>query len=260
MLYELIKYRKTLWLLATRNIQDRYTGTVGGLLWAVLNPLLLLLVYWVVFDIGLRMSSGSGQPFVIVLFCGLIPWMAFSEALSGAASSITGRAYLVKKIAFPLEVLPATHLLAALITHAILLVILWVMLLAYGKNLGPSALLLPYYIVCMLALAAGFSYLLAATAVFYRDVNQGLNVILNVWFWVTPIVWPPETVSGRLKPLLFFNPLNYVITGYREAVLGSGFATTGTAATVYFWAVVVVVWLAGAFVFTRLKPAFADVL
>ncbi len=259
MLYELIKYRKTLWLLATRNIEDRYTGTAGGLLWAVLNPLLLLLVYWVVFDIGLRMNSGSGEPFVLVLFCGLIPWMAFSEAITGAASSITGRAYLVKKIAFPLEVLPATHLLAALLTHAILLVILYAMLLAYGRNLGLPALLLPYYIVCMIALAAGFSYLLAAASVFYRDVNQGLNVILNVWFWVTPIVWPPDLVAGRLKPLLFYNPLNYVVTGYREAVLGSGPGSSLTA-TLYFWVCVVVIWLAGTFVFARLKPAFADVL
>lgn len=260
MLSQLVKHRRTVWLLATRNIQDRYTGTMGGMLWAVLNPLLLLLVYWVVFDVGLRFGSASGDPFVLVLFCGLIPWMAFNEALTGAASSITARAYLVKKIAFPLEVLPATHLLAALATHAVLIAILMVILAAYGRVPGRTLLLFPYYALCLAALAAGLSYLVAAVTVFYRDVSQGLNVLLNVWFWVTPIVWPPDMVSGRLKPLLLYNPLNHVVSGYRDAFLGHAIHLPSPGAVLYFWVVVLLLWFAGAFVFTKLKPAFADVL
>jgi len=260
MLLELVKHRRTVWLLAARNIQDRYTGTLGGIVWAILNPLLLLLVYWVVFDVGLRFGSTSGDPFVLVLFCGLIPWMAFNEALTGAAASITGRAYLVKKIAFPLEVLPATHLVAALLTHGILIVILLLILLAYGRVPGMGLLLAPYYAACLVALAAGLSYLMAAVTVFYRDVSQGLNVLLNVWFWVTPIVWPPDLVSGRLKPLLLFNPLNYVVSGYRDAFLAHSFVVPTPGPTLYFWTVVLLLWGLGAFVFTKLKPAFADVL
>ena len=128
MLRQLVQHRRTVWLLAVRNMRDRYTGTFGGVVWAVLNPLLLLLVFWFVFGVGLRMGASGGTPFLLVLFCGLIPWMTFSEILNGAAASITGRAYLVKKIAFPLEILPFTHVVTALFTHGVLLIILGVML------------------------------------------------------------------------------------------------------------------------------------
>jgi ABC-type polysaccharide/polyol phosphate export permease len=260
MLRQLVQHRRTAWLLAARNVQDRYTGTLGGMLWAVLNPLLLLLVFWVVFGVGLRMQSASGQPFVLVLFCGLIPWMTFNETLSSAASSITGRAYLVKKIAFPLEILPFTHLLAALFTHGVLLVILAIMLAWYGVVPGVGLVLLPYYLIAMCAFAAGLSLLLAAASVFYRDILQGLGVALNIWFWITPIVWPPDMVSPALKPLLDFNPLYHVVSGYRDSLLSPHLILPDATLTGYFWTIVALLWIAGVLVFTRLKPFFADVL
>jgi ABC-type polysaccharide/polyol phosphate export permease len=260
MLQQVFLHRRTLWLLAVRNVRDRYAGTLGGILWAILNPLLLLLVFWVVFGVGLRMQTEVGQPFVLVLFCGLIPWMTFSETLNSAASSITGRAYLVKKIAFPLEILPLTHLVSALFTHGVLLLILAVMLAWYRILPGTGLLMLPYYLFAMCALAAGLSFLLAAVAVFYRDVLQGLGVALNIWFWLTPIVWPPKMVSAGLQPLLDLNPLNYVIFGYRESLLTAHPVLPGVLPTLYFWGVVVVLWFAGSGAFRRLKPSFADVL
>ena len=260
MLRQLIQHRRIIWLLAVRNVQDRYTGTLGGMLWAILNPLLLLLVFWFVFGVGLRMQAETGQPFVLLLFCGLIPWMTFNETLASAACSITGRAYLVKKIAFPMEILPFTHLVAALFTHGVLLVILAVMLAVYRVIPGTGLLLLPYYMFAMCSLAAGLSLLLAAASVFYRDILQGLGVALNIWFWATPIVWPPDMVSPAFKPLLDFNPLYYVISGYRNSLLSAQLVVPDAALTVYFWTVVVLLWVAGAAVFVRLKPSLADVL
>lgn len=259
-LQQLLQHRRTLWLIAVRNVKDRYTGTLGGMVWAILNPLLQLLVFWVVFGIGLRMQTEVGQPFVLVLFCGLIPWMTFNEALNSAASSITGRAYLVKKIAFPLEILPLTHLVAALFAHGVLLAILMVMLAGYRIYPGWGLVLLPYYLIAMCALAAGFSFLLAASAVFYRDVLQGLGVILNIWFWLTPIVWPPTMLSEKYRFLLDFNPFNYVVVGFRNCLLSAPLTIPDVLPTVYFWAVVAVIWILGTGVFMRLKPSFADVL
>jgi lipopolysaccharide transport system permease protein/teichoic acid transport system permease protein len=260
MLGQLVQHRRIVWLLALRNIQDRYTGTLGGALWAILNPLLQLLVFWFVFGVGLRMQSDAGQPFVLFLFCGLIPWMTFNEILTSSASCITSRAYLVKKIAFPMEVLPSTHLIAALFTHCIMLVILGVMLIAYEALPGMGLLLLPYYLFALCALAAGLSMLLAAAAVFFRDVLQGLGVVLNIWFWVTPIVWPPTMAARSLQPLLDYNPAYYVVAGFRDSLLSQSLVLPDPVQSVYFWAVVVVLWIAGVVVFTRLKPSFADVL
>lgn len=260
MISQLVTHRHTLWLLAVRNVQDRYADTIGGMLWAVLNPLLLLLVFWVVFGVGLRLHAPGGPPFVLTLFCGLIPWMTFNEILNGAAASITGRAYLVKKIAFPVEILPFTHLLSALFTQAVLLAILGVMLFVYRVAPGTGILMLPYYLFAMCALAAGLALLLSAAAVFYRDILQGLGVILNIWFWVTPIVWPPEMISEALRPMLNFNPLNYIVTGYRAALLSPQAVLPDPGTSLFFWVIVAVVWIAGAIVFLRLKPMFADVL
>jgi lipopolysaccharide transport system permease protein/teichoic acid transport system permease protein len=260
LLSQLIRHRRIVWLLALRNVQDRYTGTLGGALWALLNPLLQLLVFWFVFGVGLRMQGETGQPFVLFLFCGLIPWMTFNEILASAAGSITSRAYLVKKIAFPMEILPYTHLVAALFTHAFMLVILAIMLGVHRVAPGAGLLLLPYYVVALCALAAGLAMLLAAAAVFFRDVLQGLGVLLNVWFWMTPIVWPPGMAAPSLKPMLDYNPFYYVVSGFRDSLLAPELMLPDPVQSIYFWSVVVFLWLAGALVFSRLKPSFADVL
>jgi ABC-type polysaccharide/polyol phosphate export permease len=260
MLQQLFQHRRMLWLLAVRNVKDRYTGTLGGIVWAILNPLLQLLVFWVVFGIGLKMQTEVGQPFVLVLFCGLIPWMTFNETLNSAAAAITGRAYLVKKIAFPLEILPLTHLVSSLFTHGVLLLILAVMLAGYRIFPGEGLLLLPYYLLAMCALAAGLSFLLAAVAVFFRDVLQGLAVTLNIWFWLTPVVWPPTMLSEKHRYLLDFNPFNYIVSGYRDSLLSGQIILPDAMPTLYFWLVVVILWVVGAGIFMRLKPSFADTL
>lgn len=259
-LKQLFLHRRLVWLLGLTCLRDRYTGTLGGMVWAVVNPLLLLLVFWVVFGAGLKLQADSGPPFVVVLFCGLIPWMTFNESLSGAAGSITARAYLVKKIAFPLEILPFTHILAAVLSHGVLLVILAGFLVWYSVIPGMGILLLPYYLLAMCALASGLGFLLAATAVFNRDVLQGLGVVLNIWFWVTPIVWRAEMLSPALEPMLYFNPLNYVVSGYRASLLSAEFTPPEVQVTLYFWAIVTLMWLLGTSIFLRLKNSFADVL
>lgn len=260
MMNSLVRNRRLVWLLALRNFQDRYTGTIGGAVWGVVNPLLQLLVFWFVFGVGLRMQGEVGQPFVLFLFCGLIPWMTFNEILTSAAGSITGRAYLVKKIAFPMEILPTTHLIAALFTHAFMLGVLAVMLVVHAELPGAGLIMLPYYILCLCALAGGLAMLLAAVSVFFRDVLQGLGIVLNIWFWITPIVWPPAMASAGLKSMLDYNPLYYVILGFRNALLVDDVVMPDLMLTIYFWSVVVLLGIGGAVVFGRLKSSFADVL
>jgi lipopolysaccharide transport system permease protein/teichoic acid transport system permease protein len=261
MLSQLIRYRWTIWFFARRQIQDRYAGTWGGLAWAVLHPLMLLAVFWFVFEKGLRIASAGETPFVLHLFCGLVPWMLMQECLSAAASSITGRAYLVKKVAFPSEILPFTHLLAALLTHAVLMLILLALFAWHGHVPGAHALVLfPYYLACLLALAGGLSILLSAANVFYRDIGQILAVVLNVWFWLTPIVWPPHLLPPAYAWVLELNPLNYVIQGYRDALLGAEARMPALGLTAGFWLFTGALCLYAYRMFLRLKPSFADFL
>lgn len=260
MLHQIYNHRRTIWALALRQVQDRYAGTLGGAVWAILHPLLLLMLFWVVFAQGFKMQGAEGMPFVLVLFCGLIPWMTFNEALTGSVNSVIGHAHLVKKIAFPTEVLPAVYLVAALITHAVLLIVLCVVLGWYGLMPGLKALLFFYYLGAMCVFVVGLSWLLAALNVFHRDIGQAMVIVLNMWFWATPIVWQIGMLPVSFRPYMELNPLNYVIEGYREAFLGIGPIRVDFGTTAFFWLIAVGVLLLGATVFRRLKPNFAEVL
>lgn len=260
MFQQIRRHYRTIWILALQVVRERYTGTMGGALWSIVHPLLLLLIFWVVFDQGFKMGATAGRPFILVLFCGLIPWMAFNEGLLGAATAITGRAYLVKKIAFPTEILPLTHLVAALLTHAVMVVVLFGMFAWYGKWPRTGLILFPYYLFAMCCFATGLSLLLAAVNVFHRDVSQGLAIVMNIWFWATPIVWPLDLLPPRFAPLLDYNPMNYVISGYRSSFLEPSLVLPGAGLTLYFWALTAGLWMLGGTVFRRLKPNFADVL
>jgi lipopolysaccharide transport system permease protein/teichoic acid transport system permease protein len=243
-----------------RQIADRYAGTWMGFAWAVVHPVMLLAVFWFVFEKGLRIGGTNGQPYVLQLFSGLVPWMLVQEAVSGAAGAVTGRSYLVKKISFPSEILPYTHVFAALVTHVLLVGILLLMMLWYGTPLKISAMTAFYYLFCLIALVSGMSVLLAALNVFYRDVGQVLGVALNLWFWFTPIVWAPSLLPSNLTWLLAINPLHYVVQGYRDSLLGAELNLPSGLETLWFWAFSGGLYLVAQFVFKRLKPSFADML
>lgn len=260
MIRRLITHRRIIWLLGMRLARERYLDTLGGTLWAVLNPIALLAVYWYVFDVGLRIQEPTGKPFVLTLFAGLIPWMFFSECLIGATTAVTGRAFLVKKIAFPLEVLPFSHLVAALVTHVLMLAVFLVMLTAYGMWPGVGAFMVFYFFVFASVLVGGLGMLVAALNVFYRDVAQGIGIVVNIWFWATPIVWSRESVSSDLNWLINYNPVNYIVTGYRNALLTDQFVSLNVESAVMYWLFAIVLFVVGSWVFVRLKPSFADML
>jgi len=260
MIADVLRHRRTIWHLALHQFRDRYSGTVGGVLWAVAHPVLLLTVFWIVFSQGLKLPGTGNQPFLLSLFCGLVPWMTFAEALNNGASAVTGRSFMVKKIAFPSEILPLTSLVAALFTHLIMLALLAAMLAWYGRAPSAAIFLLPYYLAGLCLLALGFALILSALNVFFRDIGQALGVVLNVWFWLTPIVWPPEMLPAGFSTLLEYNPMYYVVQGYRAALLGETFVAPQIGITLGFWAFAGVLAAAGAFVFHRLKTSFADAL
>ena len=254
-------HRQVIWRLAIHAFSNRYSATLGGLLWAFLQPMMTLAVFWFVFSYGLKIKSpAEGVPFVLVLFCGLVPWMSFNEALSGGANAILDHRYLVKKIAFPLEILPAVPFVTAAIVHIFMLVLLSAILMSYG--IWPTALTLQvaYFFLAMCAFCISLSWILAALNVFHRDVGQALGVILMMWFWLTPIVWPLEVLPATARWIVELNPMVYVVEGYRQSLLYAEPAWHDWTGALYFWGVTAFLSLLGPIVFHRLKPHFADVL
>jgi lipopolysaccharide transport system permease protein/teichoic acid transport system permease protein len=259
-LNSLVRNRRLILTLAANELRKRYVGTIGGMLWAVAQPFALIVTYWFVFTHGLKVGLISDIPFILYFVCGFAPWLMFSETVSLSAGVIVGNQHLVKKMVFPTEILPVVSQVVTLILHVVALAIVGAILFYQRWPVGWHALQLPYYALCAVAFSLGLSWLIAALNVFYRDVAQIVSVVLGIWFWLTPIVWPLEMLSPMLQRIIGLNPMYYVVQGYRDSLLGGAPFWDKLGPALEFWAICLAVLFIGASVFRRLKPEFAEVL
>ena len=257
---KLYRYRGTIWAMAKHDLTSRYVGTIGGPLWAILNPAATVAIYWVVFSVGFKAMGPSGMPFVLYFMSGLVPWLLFNNTIMTSVSAVTGRPHLVKKIVFPTEVLPIVNLVSETFTHVAMLLILLVVMWYYGLRPTPFLFQTAYYYAALCFFLVGLSWLLSSLQVFHRDVAQGISVVLNFWFWLTPIVWTNDMVPEKYRWMLQLNPVAYVVEGYRKSLLQQEPAWADLRSGMCYWASTMIILVAGAYVFRRLKPEFADVL
>ena len=246
--------------LTKHELRMRYAGTLAGILWSFVQPLLTILTYWLVFDWGLKVQPANNLPFTVVFVCGIVPWMTFAEAVNNSANAVTSHSHLVRKIAFPTEILPAVNVLTSLVPHLFLLLMLMILIAFFHLPFSFMFFQSLYFLAAMTVLAIGIGWFLGALNVFYRDLGQAVTPITGLWFWLTPIVWPIEMVPERIRPWLALNPMTYIVEGYRNSFLYARPFWADWIGTVAFWSFAIGMLLIGAFVFKRLKPEFADVL
>lgn len=251
--------------LVQRELEAKYKGSVLGNLWPLLTQVSQLLIYTYVFSIVLRVKLElAGIPsnnftFGLWLFAGLVPWLAFTNGLISATTSVITQPNLIKRVVFPLELLPIVPILSAFIESLLGLVALVIIVAIVTGHLHASLVLLPLVWLTQLLLTAGFGYFMAALTVFLRDVPQTLGVILNIWFYLTPIVYPAESIPDFLRSFVFWvNPLSAIAQVYRDLILGGSLEHGGQ------WAIAsiaaIVIFGAGYFTYNKLKPGFADVI
>lgn len=256
----LMRYRSMIWALALRDLETRYAGTMGGILWAFVHPVAIVVIFYFVFAVGFRAQGPVNTPFILWFVCGLVPWFFFNETLQAITKSVTSNPHLVKKTVFPTETLPFVHLVSGWGAHVVFLLIFAGLLIFYGVSFRIERLAVLYFFLCSCILLLGLGWLLAALQVFYRDIGHGLTLILNMWFWITPIVWSPEIMPVHYRNLLAFNPLYYIVEGYRGLLIFDTIAWPGLGETIYFWSVSSLIFLSGGYIFFRLKPEFPDVM
>ncbi|PMB12369.1 ABC transporter permease [Fischerella thermalis CCMEE 5282] len=251
--------------LVRRDLEARYKGSILGNLWPLLNQLSQLLIYTYVFSIVLKVKlSLKGVPennftFGLWLFAGLLPWIAFSSGLIQAANSVVAQPNLVKKVVFPLALLPLVPTLSTFIESSFGLMALIFFVAVSTHTLHSTLALLPFIWLTQLLLTAGLGYLMAGLTVFLRDIPQTLGVILNIWLYLTPILYPAKAIPEEWRNLVFWlNPMTAIAEVYRDLVLvgevkhwGEWVVTTVISAIVF---------CIGFSVYKRLRPAFADVL
>ncbi|MBI4460201.1 MAG: ABC transporter permease [Acidobacteria bacterium] len=255
----ILRHRSLMISLVRRDILGRYRGSLGGALWTVAHPLLLMGVYFFVFGVvlGARFKAGQGPgEYIAYFFCGMLPWLAFSEAVGRAASVIWDHSGFVKRIIFPLEILPANLTLAGLVTEAFGLAILLSALLAWGAGLPWTAAYFPLILIPQILFTAGLCWLLAALGVFLRDAGQITGFLLTIWFFLTPICYSESALPQRWLWLLEKNPFYTIVRSYRAVLLEN--AAPAVEPLVVLWAVSLVIFWLGYAWFAKMKKSFAD--
>ena len=249
-----------LWILARREIRQQYVGSTLGFLWQLITPLVLITVFWVVFSVGFRVQPSNGVPFAVWLTAGMAAWFAFAEIVSGSTSCITGNTHLVKKVVFPVQGLPLVKVVTATSNHCMFLFILLVLILLNGLPVNAYYFQGLYYFGCLLALALGVGWTVAAFNVFTRDTARLVGVLLQVGMWATPILWDIDILPEPYRSIFAANPVHYIVQGYRDSFLFQVPVTDRLAETLVFWAVTGFLMLVGVLVFRRLQPQFADLV
>lgn len=251
--------------LVRRDLEARYKGSVLGNLWPLLNQLSQLLIYTYVFSVVLKVKLDmkalpqNNFTFGLWLFAGLLPWIAFSSGLIQAASSVVGQPNLVKKVVFPLGLLPLVPILSAFIESSFGLMALIFFVGVTSGTLPTTLALLPLVWIPQLLLTAGLGYLTAGLTVFLRDIPQTLGVILNIWMYLTPIIYPAKAIPEQWRGLVFWlNPMTAIVEVYRDLILGGEVKHWGELGVSSL--IALVMFCGGLYCYRRLRPAFADVL
>jgi len=224
-LFENIKlffsYRELLFNLARREITQRYKQSILGYAWVILNPLFQLLVLTFVFSTIFRVSSFS-VPYIIFLMVGLLPWNFFATSLSSASNALVGNSSLITKIYFPREILVYGTIIAKIVDFLYSCLILILFFIFFKIPLTPQTIWVIPIFAIQLIFTAALSLLIASFNLFYRDIQYLLNLIISLWFYLTPILYPIEQFPEKYRFIFIFNPMSVIINAYRQTVLGGG--------------------------------------
>lgn len=259
---ELFQSRHLIWKLAKNDFKKRYAGSYMGALWAMVQPVVTVAMYYIVFDkIMGNTGRGTGDmPFVLFLTAGLVPWFYFSEALNNGTNALREYNYLVKKVVFKISILPIIKIIAATFIHVFFAAVLLVVAAIYGYYPTVYTIQLIYYSFCLFIFVLALSYTTCSIVVFFKDLAQIINIVLQIGMWATPILWDINSVHEKWVVALKLNPLVYIVNGYRSAICEREWFFQDFFSTMYFWIVTVALFGIGGAVFKRLKVHFADVL
>lgn len=243
------------------DIRKKYTGNLLGISWAILSPAFSISLIFFVFKYGLKTSHLEGVSFLYWLIAGMLSWLYFSDALSNGIHAFVENSYLITKVQFPIEILPVVRVTSPILIH-LLLLFFFLLGLLISKEVSISIywFQLIYYIFCSYALSLSITFTVATFFVFVRDVQNFLQVFLQLLYWVTPIFWSPTLLPEKFQSLILFNPLYYIIQGYRDSIFHQVPIWEKKSGMLYFWIVTILIYLFGKIIFKKLKPQFADVL
>ena len=268
-LKEILQNKKLIWNLAKNDFKQKFAGSYLGVVWAFVNPVVTVLVYWFVFSKALNAGTASTKagievPYVLWLVAGLIPWFYFSEVLAVGTGALVEYDYLVKKVVFKISIIPVVKAFSSLFVHIFFVAFTLILYSCYHYYPTFYTLQIIYYSLAMFVLVLGITYATSAMVVFFRDLGQIIGVLLQVGMWMTPIMWNIDAMADKIPRaimiILKLNPMFYIVNGYRDSLIsGVGF-WEHPKLTIYFWCLTFIILFGGATIFKKLQNYFADVL
>lgn len=255
--HELWAYRDLLRFLVWRNIRSRYAQSVLGIGWAIVQPIMSMVVYTIVFGRLVNVNS-DGVPYALFAYAALVPWTFFSTALNGAGSSLINASQMFTKVYFPRVIIPLAPVLSKLVDFAIAFAILVILMLAFGIVPTVQLFTLPLLILLMVLTATGLGMWITALSVQYRDVNYAMSFVIQLLMYAAPVVYPVSVIPERFRLVYALNPMAGVIEGFRTALLDTNpmpwaMLAVGTVSTI-------VIVVSGLWYFQRMERNFADVV
>jgi lipopolysaccharide transport system permease protein len=247
--------------LTKRELAARYRGSILGIVWALLTPVVMIVIFTIIFAGIFKAKFGASSSqwdYALYLFCGLLPWNAFQESLQLSSSTIVAHANLVKRVVFPLETLPVSLSLAAAVNQIFGTIVLVIAIAILRREMHSTIVFLPVILVPQIVATLGAAWLVASLGVFIRDIVQGIALVLMAWMYLTPIIYPESLVPERYRALVNLNPFTPLVRNYRRILLeGLPPDWSGLA---YFTIFALISFLFGYWWFARTRKNFADVV
>ena len=254
------KNRRVLFNLIKSDFKNRYLGNHLGIVWAFIQPLVMVAVYWFVFVHGFRQTPVENVPFLLWLLAGMVPWFLINDAILNSCTAIISQSFLVKKIVFEVKLLPIVKIGSAVLANIAFWVLMLIVCLCYGYYPHLIWLQLIYYMICILALSVGISLLISSMMPFMPDVAQIVSIFMQIMFWATPIFWNRSLLHGHLVLIYKLNPFAYLVDGFRDTLIDHTSIFIHYNQTIYFWVITFLIFWLGNKTFSKLQPHFADVL
>lgn len=259
-LNELFKLRNIILRFIIQDFKTKYIGNGLGILWAFIQPLITICIFWFVFQIGFKSTPVSNVPFILWFITGIIPWFFITDSIINATNSIVENSFLVKKIVFRVELLPVVKILAGLIVHIFFVFFMFVMYIYYGYTPTIYWVQLIYYILVTVIFLLMLSWFSSSIIIFLKDTGQIINMFVQFGFWATPIFWSYSILPSEYMWFVEFNPIFYIIEGYRDCMINNIWFWEKSFFTLYFWILTLIFLFLSIKTFKKLRPHFADVL
>jgi lipopolysaccharide transport system permease protein len=255
------QYRELLYFLVWRDIKVRYKQTALGITWIVIQPIVTMVIFSILFGRLLNVPSG-GVPYPLFVYSGLLPWSYFANSLSRSSTSVVDSAHLVTKVYFPRLVIPIAGILSGFVDFAISFLVLLCLMFYFKFYPTTNIFILPAFLLLAMCTALGFGLWLSALNVRFRDVNHLIPYIIQIWMYLTPVIYSVTLIPEQYRFLLALNPMTGVVGGFRWALLGSETAEISLTSLLFILSIVIslIVLVSGAIFFRRTERTFADII